>query len=250
MIVRKTIKTLFFQSIFLGSLFFLCGCSPTSAELNGREILQKSKKYHDPSNIWGEVSFDVYIQEPRIANSTRYSIIKMNNATGSFELQRNRDQYVSTHIVEENGLTKVLLNNSETIDSTLVAKYRLQTERSSVYQKFYQIMYGLPMALNDQTLKSIDTTAIVDFNDETSYKIELELKEAVFSEFWKLYIRTSDYKLVGLEIIFPNEPDKGERLYFEKDFNYKGIIIPRIRHWHEYQDDSYSGSDIIIKSID
>ncbi|WP_299245514.1 DUF6503 family protein [uncultured Aquimarina sp.] len=250
MIVGKTIKALLFQSIFLGSLFFLISCSVPVEELNGREILQKSKKYHDPSDVWGEISFDVYIQEPRIANPTRYSIVKMNNTTGSFELQRNRDQYVSTHIVEENGLTKVLLNNSETIDSILVAKYRLQSKRSSVYQKFYQIMYGLPMALNDQTLKSIDTTTIVDFNNEKSYRIEVELKEAVFSEFWKLYIRTSDYKLVGLEIIFPNDPKKGERLYFNKDFNYKGIIVPRIRHWHEYHDDSYSGSDIIVKSID
>ncbi|WP_298544188.1 DUF6503 family protein [uncultured Aquimarina sp.] len=250
MIVGKTIKALLFQSIFLGSLFFLISCSVPVEELNGREILQKSKKYHDPSDVWGEISFDVYIQEPRIANPTRYSIVKMNNTTGSFELQRNRDQYVSTHIVEENGLTKVLLNNSETIDSILVAKYRLQSKRSSVYQKFYQIMYGLPMALNDQTLKSIDTTTIVDFNNEKSYRIEVELKEAVFSEFWKLYIRTSDYKLVGLEIIFPNDPKKGERLYFDKDFNYKGIIVPRIRHWHEYHDNSYSGSDIIVKSID
>ncbi|WP_299214160.1 DUF6503 family protein [uncultured Aquimarina sp.] len=250
MIARKTIKTIFFQSIFLGSLFFLIRCSVPVEELNGREILQKSKKYHDPSNVWGEISFEVHIQEPRIANPVRYSIIKMNNTTGSFELQRNRDQYVSTHIVEENGLTRVLLNNSETIDSVLVAKYRLQSERSSVYQEFYQIMYGLPMTLNDQTLKSIDTTTVVDFNNEKSYGVELELKKAIFSKFWKLYIRTSDYKLVGLEIIFPNESKKGERLYFEKDFNYKGVIIPRIRHWHEYHDDSYSGSDIIIKSIE
>ena len=219
-------------------------------ELSGREVLQKSKIFHDPSSKWKEINFDVHIQEPRIGNPVRYSIIKMNNATGSFELQRNRDQYVSTHIVEESGITKVLLDDSETIDSVLTAKYRLQPERSNMYREFYQIMYGLPMTLNDQTVKKIDTTTVVDFNNEKSYKVELELKEAMFSEFWQIYIRTSDYKLIGLEIIFPNEPKKGERLYFEKEFNYKGVIIPRIRHWHEYLDDNYAGSDIIIKRIE
>lgn len=53
----------------------------------------------------------------------------------------------------------------------------------------------------------------------------------------------------GIEIIFTDKPNKGERIYFDEHIIINGIKIPRIRHWHELKDDTYSGTDIIIKEL-
>lgn len=47
-------------------------------------------------------------------------------------------------------------------------------------------------------------------------------------------------------MIFPNNPEKGERLIFEGKYMINSINIPRIRHWRELNS-NYSGSDILIK---
>lgn len=58
---------------------------------------------------------------------------------------------------------------------------------------------------------------------------------------------TSD--LNGIEIVFLDKPNEGERIYFDGIMDIHGVKIPRIRHWYEVKDDSYSGSDIISKEV-
>ena len=55
--------------------------------------------------------------------------------------------------------------------------------------------------------------------------------------------------LLGIEIIFPDDPTKGDRLIFENTLEINGINIPRIRHWFELRNNDYSGSDMIMKEI-
>ena len=81
------------------------------------------------------------------------------------------------------------------------------------------------------------------------FKVEIELKEPLFSKNWNVYFSQENYKIVGLEMVFPDNPEKGERLVFEDELKYKNIIIPRIRHWRELNNE-YSGSDIILSKTD
>ena len=109
-------------------------------------------------------------------------------------------------------------------------------------------MYGLPMSLSNSIEKIIETSEKT-FSKEDCYKIEIELKENIITKYWNIYISKSNKKLVGIEIIFPDNPNKGDRLYFEGIIDINGMKIPRIRHWHELKNDDYSGSDIIIKEL-
>nr|WP_034242795.1 DUF6503 family protein [Aquimarina atlantica] len=173
----------------------------------------------------------------------------MNNNDHSFELKRNRDQHISTHIIDEKGISTTLLDGEVNTDSTQIKKYRLQPERNPNYQKFYQHLIGLPMSLNKAAVDTFGKTSKTVFNDTDSYKIELVLKEEIFSKHWNVFISQKDYTLLGIEIVFPDDPTKGERLYFSGEIIIEGVKIPRIRHWHEYDTDAYSGSDIIVKEI-
>ncbi|KAA1243921.1 DUF6503 family protein [Aquimarina sp. RZ0] len=246
---RRCTTTTFCSCIcIIISVLYSCSKKPVQ-EINGSTVLQKSINYHDPQHQWNTSMLYMHIQEPRIGNPYRYSIIKMNNQKESFELQRNRGKHIVTYSINKDGERSALLDGQKVKDTALITKYKLVPDRSIDYQKFYQLMWGLPMSLNEAVIYEFKKVSTADFNEQECYKIELELKEALFSKFWYVYIKRSNFQLVGVEIIFPDKPKEGERIYFEKQIVINRIRIPRIRHWYDYYTDEYSGSDIAIKKM-
>ena len=63
-----------------------------------------------------------------------------------------------------------------------------------------------------------------------------------------MFFAQKDFKILGIEMFFPENPNKGERLIFEGEFETNGIKIPRMKHWYELNN-VYSGSDIIISEL-
>ena len=243
--MNRTIGIYFF---LFGILIFILSACNQEKSLDGLQILNESITAHDSSGTWNRASLNLYIQEPRVSNPLRYSILKLDNSKNTFELSRNRDEYVSKHVIESDGNSFTLLDGKKEIDTSLIKKYRLDPQRNIGYKNFYQLMYGLPMSLNSYMEKIVSTTEVV-FNKEQCYKIEVELKEPMISKHWIIYISKANNRITGIEIVFPDKPNEGDRLYFEGIIKIDGIKIPRIRHWHELKNDAYSGSDIIVKEI-
>lgn len=232
-------------------IFFICcfySCQVKEKLPSAKEILDKSVQIHDPNKQWYSSSFNVYIQEPRIGNPKRYSEVKLDNKNDAFELKRNREQHISTHIVSKEKAITYLDDKIET-DTTLIKKYRLEPKRNKRYQRFYKVLLGLPMSL-EREIAELGLVEEVFFNKENSYKVAVKLKEPLFSENWNLFFSKKNYKLIGIEMIFPDDPTKGERLTFDGEYIVNSsIIIPRIRHWKELND-TYMGSDILIENVE
>lgn len=231
------------------SFLLITSCSIPPPKPDAQTILDNSKAKHDPDNLWSELELTLHIQEPRPGNTARYSEVYLNNASGAFSLNRNRESSVATYQLDETGATKVLLDGSESFPDSLVEKYRLSSTGVPNYRNFYQVMYGLPMTLNENTLAELGTAVKKYYNRTPCYKIPVTLQDPLFSKDWIVYISQKDFTFKGMEIVFPNDPRKGERLYFEGEIAINGVSIPRFRHWHEYHDDEYSGSDIIVKRL-
>jgi len=236
--------------IFTLSVLLLISCSDEVNVLDGESIINKSILKHDPNGNWDSLNLQVHIQEPRLSYPYRYSILRLDNAKNSFELTRNRDEHLSKHIIDSEGNSVVLLDGNEVIDTVLMKKYRLDPIRNVRYQKFYHLFFGLPMTLTDKRIKEYRETGYAIFNGKKCYEIEIELHEEMISKIWNIYLSELDYSLTGIEIFFPEDNEKGERIYFEHEINIGQVFIPRIRHWFEYNDNSYSGSDIIIKEVE
>ncbi len=241
----------FLSPLFLLILFYACTPSPTTPDaMSGEEILQKSQMMHDPQQVWGDLTYRVKIVEPRLQNPGRLSIVQMNNSNGAFELMRSRDEYFSKHVVDAEGKATVYFDDQLEFPDSLVNKYRLDPARNNSYRNFYQVLLGLPMSLDERWVAKIGSVETKRFNDFACYKIEIELKEAMFSKHWFIYIDQASFKYRGMELVFPEDASKGETLYFSGEIDIKGVKIPRTRHWHEYSGGSYSGSDIILEQLD
>jgi hypothetical protein len=226
---------------------FLLSCAPKKEPLSAEEIIEKSIQFHDANKQWNSAKLSVHMQEPRVGNPKRFSVVNLNNQENSFQLQRNRDTHVSKHIVDKNGQATTLLDNAIVTDSILIKKYRLEPKRNANYHRFYKVMLGLPMSL-PENIQEIKEISEVDFNNHKSYKVEIVLKEPLFSKNWYVFFSQKDFKVLGVEMFFPNDPNKGERLVFEGEFESNGIKIPRMKHWYELNNE-YSGSDIIVSKL-
>jgi hypothetical protein len=239
-----------FNFLLLPLTFLLVSsCTIPPPRPDAQTILQNSQAKHDPDALWSEMEFQLHIQEPRVGNTARFSKVYLNNASGVFQLKRNRDSKIATYAMDEDGSVKVLLNGSESYADSLAERYRLDPSGVPRYQEYYQVMFGLPMTLNDALLAQLGAAQKVYYNKTPCYKIPVSLQQALFSKEWIIYISQKDFTFKGIEIIFPDDPQRGERVYFDGEIAINGISIPRYRHWHEYHGDAYSGSDIIVERL-
>ncbi len=216
---------------------------------NSAYILDQSYKFHDPAGSWNDWHVKMHIQEPRLQNPQRYSIVNLNNEDNSFSLVRNRDKHTSKHIVDKEGQPSVLFNDSPNIPQELVEKYRLEANRSLSYQDFYKVMYGLPMSLKDRIV-SMQPAATIIKNNEEVYVVDVKLNKPIFTDHWKMLISKNEFSLLGLELINDDQPEDGEILEFEELIELEGIKVPRIRHWYQPEGKLYQGSDIVIKPLE
>jgi hypothetical protein len=210
-----------------------------------KEILAKSVTYHDPLGDWGQFDVSLRIQEPRLANPERYSTVSF-GADGSFVLERNRDDHISRHEVDANGNARTLLDGSVEFADDLRQKYRLSDERNHLYAMVYRFYYGLPSALLSPMVSNVRSVSSVEFSGRPAIRIEMELTERIFSSHWRLFIDSETHAMLGIELPSDDDPDEGERVYFESEVMIGDVKLPRMRHWHKLQDDKYQGSDIVM----
>ena len=231
------------------SLLLLVSCSKPNSELSGKEIIEKSVLKHDPKNQWSSAEFTFRIQEPRLQNPERFSLVYLNNETDAFKLMRNREDKIASYGINADGITTVLLDNKSITDSLLIKKYLLQPERVHVYKNSYQTILGLPMTLNNELVSDIGTVSKAIFDGKPAFKFQVALKRKVFSDQWILYFSEEDFSLLGIDILHPNEPNRGERLYFEKSIQVQDMQLHRMKHWYD-MNGTYLGSDVTVYNLD
>jgi hypothetical protein len=212
------------------------------------EALKSSNSFHDPTSKWDETVMNFHIEEPRISNPTRYSEIYLNVADGTFSLVRNRDDHLATYSMDANNNPLVLLDGNEQIDEEHRSRYRLYPDRVSGYREFYRILYGLPMSLDFELIRKIDDMREAMFLDQKAMVIGIQWYEPVIKPYWKLYLDPATYRIIGIELMEKGKPGVGERIVFDGIVDYKGLQIPRMRHWYSMDKNVYLGSDIIIEN--
>lgn len=211
---------------------------------NGSYILQQSISLHDPSGQWDETVLSLRVQEPRLQDPSRFSNVKLDNKSKVFRLERSRDAHVSTHTIDEQGVSKTLLDGKEVQDKALIEKYLLQTERNTKRRGYYNLMYGVPMILDNTDVK-MGEVAESEIDGNRAIEITFEFENPVFTDKMKVYFSPDEYKVLGLETINEDGSD-GEVIVFNGTADFDGLHIARFRHWYAKKDMEFLGSDILV----
>ena len=225
--------------------------SPTYAQdsvQKASEILELIKQKYDPESNWDTTKLNIHIQEPRVQNTARFSVLRLDNNSGSFSLNREYDVGTVERIITENMRAEVLLNGSSGMSEEIKAEYGFMSERNFGYRTFYQLMYGLPMSLTEDIVEELGDIESANFAGRDVYSISIELREVIISKHWKLLIDKIDHTLIAL--IFERSGTQGEMIVFDGTFTWDRITTPRFRHWYETGSGEYLGSDVIVKDLD
>lgn len=217
---------------------------------NSIYILNKVKDKYDVNHHWDESELKIHIQEPRVGNPQRYTKLTLKNSDDYFEMERFREDGIVKRILTKTGESEIFLNGKSRLSEAEVEKYRLNVERSKSHKKFYKLMYGLPMSITDKLWKQIEPAQEAEFEGNEVYRIRIELKDNMISNYWTLIIGLENYELLAIEFNHPEEPEKEEEIIkFGGQFEVNGVKIPRIRNWFIKGTNEYLGTDIIIEEL-
>ncbi len=236
-------------SLFFAIALILGSYGVQAQTLSGKELLQKSKSFHDPDGNWGSQVLRIHIQEPRPQTPFRFSELTLDLKTGAFNLGREYEVGSVERIITESGEAKVLVNGSEEFSDEIKEELRLDASRNTGYRSFYRLMQGIPMSLDDSKVKEIGEVQEEKIDEEAVFAISIELKEPMISSNWLLYISKEDYSVVALRFLHQDSEREDEMIVFDGLYEFENIRVPRFRHWYEADSGEYSGSDIIVKEL-
>ena len=244
----KFLPVLFFVAV---ALLLASWLSVDSDCKNSAYLLSQSQKKYDAKNQWEQAEINLHIQEPRIQNPQRYTVLKLDKSRNYFEMDRIREDGIEKRIIDEKGEGAFAFNGSAEIPEELQQKYGLNLERSKGYRSFYELMYGLPMSLTENLWNKLEPAETTIFEGVPAYKIKMELKKEIISKHWTVLISKKDYKLLAVEFSHPESPEgEQEMIKFEGEVDLNGLKIPRMRHWYIKETQEYLGSDIVVRQLD
>lgn len=118
-------------------------------------LLQKTLAYHDPEGNWQKLKTRLYLSSADTAGKENTFEIEMDNSTGYFAHISRKD---GKEIVKgmSGGKEFYLLDGKQEISAQDREKYDLTPEGVKWVHSFYGYLYGLPMKLTDEGVKTTD----------------------------------------------------------------------------------------------
>lgn len=233
-------------SLLMG-FFVACNQAKENALPTPEEILQKSISAHDSLKEWKTAHLKLNIAEPRVETPQRFSVVELNVKTGEFSLQRDRNGHLVNYTMNATGNVINYLDGETNYDSLELSKFMLQSDRTPLYKSFYKLLLGLPMSLEEEVEEFIAVEKVV-FEGQDVFKLSVKLKEEVISDQWNIFVDQETFVCTGIEMIFPEDDSKGERIIMNGELQIgESLILPRFRHWYHLSDVTYAGSDILME---
>ena len=232
---------LFFAAVLIAWMSDFPKCT------NSEYLLERVRDHYDPNEVWDTTTLKIHIQEPRVGNPQRHTKLTLDNDENYFEMERFREDGIVRRILTGDGESQIFLNGESDLSDSIVTAYRLYEDRSHNHKNFYQLMYGLPMSLNEDLWEEVKPAQLASFEGNNVYRIDAELKEDMISKHWTIIVDADDYNLLALEFNHPEDPEsEGEILKFDGTIEINGVALPRIRNWYVQGSEEYLGSDIIV----
>lgn len=215
-------------------------------EMTGAEVLARSITYHDPENKWMTDAHQLRLYESRPGGSYRITDLRIDEGHGQFTMNQRRGRHLIHRAIDPMGC-KVMLNGSARFTEEEAKQFRLNCEGSSLYQNYYNYLWGLPMKLKDEGTIIGKETALVDFFGQQLIEVKVTYSEEVGDDIWYFYFHPETYALSGYRFYHDEAANDGEYILLEEEVKVGSLRIPAKRHWYTHKEALYLGSDEVIE---
>ncbi len=190
------------------------------------EVLGKAISYHDADETWSELACTFHFVETRPDGDDRKATFKMDNAKGSWRLNRND--------------TEVYEIKSE---SATVLKGGKDEARGLMLRNYYLYLWGLPMKLRDESTPEITVSEGTNSKGIDTYVLRVPYS----AEVYYFYIDKASGRMLEYKFYKDEAAGKGELIKLEEEVAFAGLRIPKRRSWYTLPEMKYLGTDILDK---
>lgn len=212
--------------------------------ISAKELLSKSKNYHDPDGkmLTSTLTFDFIETRPGGKDRTTTVIADVNEET--FRLLQNRDSVLIDSYYDKGDII-FKANGSEEIDQEVKDKFRLNNDRFLMMRNYYQYLWMLPIKLDDPGTIIHDEISMADFFGTKSLQMKVTYDPEVGKDIWYFYFDPNTYAMVGYRFYKNEAANDGEYILLKGEQESNGVRIPKTRKWYMHKDDKYLGADIL-----
>ncbi len=235
--------------IFLGSLIFLNNPKNTrtnerSFQLSGKELLEKSISYHDPTGLWNKFKGILKIRMTRPERTERNSQIEIDISKSFFKNTiiegKNKTEQV---VVNDN--CNITFNGRNTFYKDEIQKHKLTCSYALKMRDYFTYLYGLPMKLKDPGTIIHSKINSKVFKGKKYLVLKVDYEEPVGSDRWYFYFNPESYKLEAYQFFHDESINDGEYILLSDEKEINGIKMPKIRSWFYNKEDKFLGTDIL-----
>ena len=221
-------------------LFVFALGSMHAQKISADALLEKTIKYHDPSNQWPTFNGELKVTMSTPEGSPRVSTIKINLPQEYFSVTAKRDTIATTYTLDKEACTTSIKEKPE-------EGKRTPCETAALYKNYYTYLYGLPMKLKDDGTNISEVVERKTFKGKEYLVLKASYDEAVGSDVWYFYFDPETYAMEIYQF-FKTENgtikmDSGEYILLSETKTIDGIIMPKVRAWYYNKDDGYLGTD-------
>ena len=213
-------------------------------EISAKDLLVKSKEYHDPNAklLTSDLTFDFI--ETRPGGKDRSTTVKANIVKETFRLLQSRDSFLIDSYYDK-GAVSFKVNGDEEIKTAIKEKFRLNNDRFVMMRNYYQYLWLLPIKLDDPGTIIHEEVVLTDFFGTESLQIKVTYKPEVGKDIWYFYFDPNSYAMVGYRFYKNEAANDGEYILLVGEQESNGVRIPKTRKWYMHKDDKYLGADIL-----
>ncbi|MDT0555330.1 DUF6503 family protein [Patiriisocius hiemis] len=223
-------------------LILLNSVNLSAQELTGKQLLDKSIQYHDPTGAWNTFNAEFTVRMKTPTASDRLSDIIINIPEEYFSVTAVRDTIKTVYTIN-----KGVCNTNIAKDAP--KQNRTPCETAALYKNYYTYLYGLPMKLKDEGTIISETVTKRTFKGKEYLVLQVNYTQKVGSDVWFFYFDPATYAMEVYQF-FKGDPEAegantGEYILLTEEVLINKIKMPKNRAWYYNKDDGYLGTDIL-----
>ena len=213
-------------------------------QINSKQLLSKSFKYHDPLGklLQSEIIFDFIETRPNA--SDRSTTVKCNIKNETFTIIANRDSLLVSSIYNK-GQMSFSVNGSDEYSEDVKKKFGLFNERFILMRNYYQFLWLLPIKLEDPGTIVHDEVILKDFFGTEALQLKVTYDPDVGDDIWYFYFDPTSYAMIGYRFYHDEAANDGEYILLEGEQESNGVRIPKTRKWYTHKENKFLGADIL-----
>jgi hypothetical protein len=226
---------------------FLSAFQGFSQEITGKELLEKSIKFHDSRNNWSTFDGEFFVTMKTPEKVARTTKIKINIPKEYFLVIAERDSITTEYAIHKTDCS-IFFNGKENPSEAIKKEHSLSCERAKLLKNYYTFLYGLPMKLKDNGTIIHEKVERKMFQEKEYLVLKVSYDQSVGKDTWYFYFNPYTYALEVYQFFKDETKNDGEYILLSDLETINHIKMPKNRAWYYNKNDEYLGTDVLSRN--